>query len=347
MPNVGKSTIFNALVKAKKAAAENYPFCTIDPNVGVVEVPDPRLDKIAELEKSEKITPAAIQFVDIAGLVAGAHKGEGLGNQFLSHIREVDAIALVLRYFLDPNVIHVAGKIDPEEDYKIILIELIMADLQTLSKKIAAEEGLTKSGDKESAKKLEIYKKIEAALNQEKPAKEVVDALDKPERDLIRDLQLLTAKPIIPVANISDDMIGKEILLFGKPIIAISAKTETELAELSGDEQKEFIASIGLTESGFDKLIREGYKILGLITFLTGGPKEARAWTVRAGAKAPEAAGKIHTDFEKKFIAADVIAYDDFVKCGNWVKAREVGLVRLEGKEYIFRDGDVVIFRHG
>jgi len=347
LPNVGKSTIFNALIKAKKAAAENYPFCTIDPNIGVVEVPDPRLLRVAELERSEKITPAAIQFVDIAGLVAGAHKGEGLGNQFLAHIREVDAIVLVLRYFRDPDIIHVAGKVDPEEDYKTIMIELCMADLQTLGKRIAAEESNIKSGVREATKKLEIYKKLETGLSHESPAKEIIDSLDKNEKDLIKDLNLLTAKPIIPVANISDDQIGQEITLFGKPIIAISAKTESELADLSPDEQKEYLASLGLSESGFDKLIREGYKTLGLITFLTGGPKEARAWTVRFGAKAPEAAGKIHTDFEKKFIACDVISFNDFSRSGGWQKAREQGLVRLEGKDYEIRDGDVIIFKHG
>ncbi|PIT97127.1 redox-regulated ATPase YchF [Candidatus Berkelbacteria bacterium CG10_big_fil_rev_8_21_14_0_10_41_12] len=356
LPNVGKSTLFNALVKGNLAEASNYAFTTIDPNVGVVEVPDERLAELAEIEKSGKIVPATVKFVDIAGLIRGAHKGEGLGNQFLSHIREVDAIAMVVRDFRDDKIVHVENKIDPKSDIETVLTELALADLGSIEKKKSEIEKLARSGDKKSKKILEAIEKILQALESGKPASTA--NLSEEEKDLIREFNLLTIKPIIYVFNVDEsncsenpadlveeyelaDFVGKD------QTIVISAKIESELANLSDDERKEFLRDFGLDESGLERLIKLSYKTLGLITFLTAGEMEARAWTAERGAKAPEAAGKIHGDFEKRFIKAEVVGYDDFVKFDGWNSAKEAGKVRIEGKDYVVKDGDVVYFRHG
>jgi hypothetical protein len=328
LPNAGKSTLFNALLKRQMAYVANYPFATIEPNIGVVPVPDERLQKLAEVTKEEEkldtlppIKPATVEFVDIAGLVKGASEGQGLGNKFLSHIREVNIICHVIRYFTDPNIVHVSGSVDPKRDKEIIETELILADLQTLEKQKGEFEELTK------------------ALNSGKMAKDVVT-----DRASVRDLQLLTMKPVMVVANVSEDQ-----LLQGESLkaLAICAETESQLAGLSEDEQKEYLKSLGLEASGLDRLINKAYEMLGLISFLTTGVIESRAWTVERGTKAPQAAGVIHTDFEKKFIKADVIPFDDFVAIGGWKKAREEGKVRSEGKEYVIKDGDVIEFKIG
>lgn len=325
LPNAGKSTLFNALLKRQMAYVANYPFATIEPNIGIVPVPDERLKKLAEITKEEEkmdalppVKPATVEFVDIAGLVKGASEGQGLGNKFLSHIREVNIICHVVRYFTDPNIVHVAGSVDPKRDKEIIETELILADLQTLEKQ---------KGNFEELKK---------ALNKGKMAKDVVA-----DKDSVRDLQLLTMKPVMEVANVSEDQLGKVEGL------TICAETEAQLAGLSEDEQKEYLKSLGLTSSGLDRLIHKAYEMLGLISFLTTGVIESRAWTIERGTKAPQAAGVIHTDFEKKFIKADVIPFDDFVAARGWKKAREVGKVRSEGKEYVMQDGDVVEFKVG
>lgn len=322
LANVGKSTLFNALLKKQVAYAANYPFATIEPNVGIVPVPDLRLARLAEVTKNEEkmdalppVKPATVEFVDIAGLVKGASQGQGLGNKFLSHIREVDIICHLVRYFPNPDIIHVAGSVDPARDKEIIETELILADLQTLEKQ-----------------KDPKYAEIKKALNEGKLARDVVTDCD---------LQLLTMKPVLEVANISEDQIKNA------PGLAICAETESQLAGLPENEQKEYLKSLGLEKSGLDRLIQEAYTMLGLISFLTTGVIESRAWTIRAGTKAPAAAGVIHTDFEKKFIKADVISYDDFVANGGWKKSREEGKVRSEGKEYVMRDGDVVEFKVG
>lgn len=352
LPNVGKSTLFNALTR-KKAEASNYPFCTIDPNVGIVEVPDERLDQLAKVSNSAQIIPTAIEFVDIAGLVKGAHKGEGLGNQFLSHIRQVDAICEVIRIFENPNIIHVEGKINPKSDFETIKLELIFADLQTIDKRL---EKLNKEvrgkAEKDLIKLKELIEKIKPDLESGKTAFEL--SLDEDEKQLIKQLNLLTIKPIIYALNVSEDdlkqakeeVIKKYNLNFNpENAILVSAKIESELVDLSDQEIKEYLKSIGVEKSSLDQLISAGYKILNLITFFTSGEKETRAWTVRNGAKAPEAAGRIHTDFEKGFIKAEVINWKDLVEAGGEVKAKEKGLMHLEGKEYVMRDGDTCLFR--
>ena len=332
LPNVGKSTLFKALTK-KQVDASNYPFCTIDPNVGVVAVPDERLDKIFQTTKSEEKIPTTIEFVDIAGLVKNAHKGEGLGNQFLAHIREVDAIVEVLRNFEDKNVTHVEGDINPERDKDIIHLELVMADLQTVEKRLKNLSKESKSGDKEAIKKLEILEKLKKLLEDGKLASEC--NLSDEEKLLIRDLSLLTLKPIIYVENVTDANNQNE------KIICIDAKKESELAELSDEELKE----LGVKRTGLDKLIKASYDILKLITYFTSGEKETRAWTVKTGTKAPQAASVIHTDFEKGFIRAEVCNWKDYVEVGGELKAKEKGLMKLEGKDYEVKDGDVIYFR--
>ena len=352
LPNVGKSTLFRALTK-KAVPAENFPFCTIDPNVGVVAVPDERLQKLAEISKPEKIIPTAIEFVDIAGLVKNAHKGEGLGNQFLARIREVDAIAHVVRDFKDENVIHIENRIDPEADEQTINLELVMADLSTIEKKIKEAQSAAKGHDKQAELALSVYQKIKAKLNVGAPAREVI--LSEEEKAATRDTQLLTAKPILTVLNIAEKDIGHEEDASQRlhpevgrvglwPKIIVSAKIESELSELPDDEARAMLKELGLSQSGLDKLIVASYKLLDLITFLTSGPKETRAWTVKRGAKAPQAAGVIHTDFEKGFIRAEIISYQDFIDCNGEAGAREKGKLRTEGKDYEMKDGDVCHF---
>jgi len=350
LPNVGKSTIFNALNETAQAESSNYPFCTIEPNVGIVEVPDERLDKLAEIEKSGKIVPAAIKFVDIAGLVKGASKGEGLGNKFLSHIKEVDAIAMVVRCFEDENITHVAGKIDPMEDIKIIELELILADLEQAEKAVARAEKDIKSSDKEAVKRLDVLKKIKEGLEEETPIRSI--GLSGEELDLIKDIQLITKKPIFYIANISEKQIGKVPVEMGmlEDSIMICAKTESDLKQLSSDERREYLESLGVEkiyESPLQQVIKRGYSVLTLISFLTAGPMEARAWTIKKGMRAPQAAGVIHGDFEKKFIAMETVSYEKFLEAGGWLRAREKGFVRMEGKGYEVKDGDVVVFKHG
>lgn len=335
LPNVGKSTLFNALTK-KQVEASNYPFCTIDPNVGVVKVPDERLDKIAEVSRPAKILPTAIEFVDIAGLVSGAHKGEGLGNQFLSRIREVDAICEVVRSFKDDNVVHVHGRIDPESDKQTIDLELVMADLQSIVKqsdKVAKE---AKGGDKEAVKKRDLLEKIKIHLDNGRPAREL--ELGQDEKDLVKSFNLLTIKPIIYVINGVSG--GEEV----KDGIFLNVKQEEEIARLSDEEQKEYIKELGLEQSGLDKLIKASYELLGLITFFTTGTDETRAWTVVRGAKAPQAAGAIHTDFEKGFIRTEVMNWEKFIAAGSEQAAKEKGLMRTEGKDYVVQDGDICHF---
>lgn len=345
LPNVGKSTLFNALTK-QSVLAENYPFATIDPNIGVVVVPDARLDALAKIEKSEKIIPTAIEFVDIAGLVSGAHKGEGLGNKFLSHIREVDAIAEVVRFFEDENIHHVDGSIDGRRDIETIKTELILADLETIKKSLNRLESDAKSGDKDIIAKMELVKRLASNLESEKMANEV--EMSKEEKENIADLHLLTLKPFLYVGNVHSSKGSPRKR--GEPlasvdIVKVDIKLEAELAGLSDDEKKEYLESEEISESGLDLLISKAYETLELITFFTAGPKEAHAWTVRQGSSAPQAAGKIHTDFERGFIKADVIDWKKLVEAGSWALAREKGLVRTEGKEYVMQDGDTVIFK--
>ncbi|MFA5029126.1 MAG: redox-regulated ATPase YchF [Patescibacteria group bacterium] len=337
LPNVGKSTLFKALTK-KQVDAANYPFCTIDPNVGVVAVPDERLDQLARVSHSAKIVPTTIEFVDIAGLVKGAHKGEGLGNQFLANIRNVDAIAQVIREFKDENVIHVNGKVDPKDDQETINLELIFADLQTVEKRIAKNQK-DLHGNVKEAKILEpILEKLKTGLENGQPARDLIT--DPEEKILIRELCLLTMKPMIYVLNVDEDKILQET-----DFLAISAKIEAELAELPEAEAKEYLKSLSLDGSGLDKLIKKSYELLELITFITSGEMETKAWTIKRGAKAPQAAGVIHTDFEKGFIRAEIINWQDLVACGGEAAAREKGLIRLEGKDYVMADGDVAHFR--
>lgn len=356
LPNVGKSTLFNALLKKAQAESSNRPFTTIEPNIGVVDVPDERLAKLTELVKPEKTVPATVKFVDIAGLVSGAHKGEGLGNQFLAHIRETDALALVVRCFEDADVTHVAGKIRPLDDLRTILLELILADSETLTKLLNAERKAAKS-DKESAERVELLERIEQAFSNERPARRVEFSDD--ERKILGAVPLITLKPILIVANVDESDVAtpsrnvryQEAERYaeeqGAAIIAVSAKIEAEIAALPEEEQADFLKSVGLTAPNLDRVIRKGYDILGLQTFYTAGPKEARAWTVHQGASAPQAAGAIHTDFQEKFIRADVIAYDDFVSLGSERAAADAGKQRSEGKEYIVADGDVLLIKHG
>ena len=356
LPNVGKSTLFNALTQAGAQSA-NYPFCTIEPNVGVVSVPDKRMDYLAQLYSPEKFTPATIEFVDIAGLVRGASKGEGLGNKFLSHIREVDAIIEVVRCFEDDNITHVDGSIDPLRDVETINFELIFADMDTVSKHMARSQKMMKSGDKKYALESAVLERLTAHLEAGSPASSM--EMTEEEREVVKDLFLLTDKPVIYVANIAEEDIGKDISeiplaarlneyahKYGSEVLTISAKVEEDLSEMEPEERQMFIEEFGLEDTGLSRLIKRSYALLGLISFLTAGPKEVRAWTIRKGTKAPQAAGKIHTDFERGFIKAEVIAFDDLKALGgDMQKAKEKGLVRQEGKEYIMKDGDVVIFK--
>ena len=355
LPNVGKSTLFNSLTKAGAESA-NYPFCTIDPNVGVVSVPDPRLKQLAALYDSEKITPAVIEFVDIAGLVKGASKGEGLGNQFLSNIREVDAIVHVVRCFEDTNVIHVDGSVDPLRDIETIDLELIFSDIEVLDRRIS-KTARSAMNDKSLAKELETLKALKAHLEDGKLARSY-EAADEDEAAFIASLTLLTAKPVIFAANVSEDDVADDgnsnehvaaVRKFASEnnseVFVICAQIEQEIAELEDDEKKMFLEDLGLSESGLDKLIAASYRILGLISYLTAGVTETRAWTIKVGTKAPQAAGKIHSDFERGFIRAEVVNYQDLLDCGSYNGAKEKGLVRLEGKDYVVKDGDVVLFR--
>ena len=353
LPNVGKSTLFNALTNAGAESA-NYPFCTIDPNVGVVTVPDKRLEKLRDMYNPEKFTPAVIEFVDIAGLVKGASKGEGLGNKFLSNIREVDAIVHVVRCFVNDDIIHVEGNIDPMRDVETIDIELILSDLEIVERAIDRTTKAARA-DKKLLEKLDVLQRVKACLEAGKSVRSL--GLDEEETSMIEESRLLTNKPIIYVANISEDEVGGDYVnnegykklkahadSEGSEIIAVSAQIEAELAELEGEEKVDFLESLGIDESGLDKLIKSGYSLLGLISFLTAGPKEVRAWTIKKGTKAPGAAGKIHSDFERGFIRAEVVAFEDLVREGDRSKVKEKGLLRSEGKEYVMHDGDVVEF---
>ena len=354
LPNVGKSTLFNAITKAGAEAA-NYPFCTIEPNVGVVDVPDDRLAVLAEMFGSKRILPAAMRFVDIAGLVAGASKGEGLGNKFLSHIRQVDAIAQVIRCFDDPNITHVAGSVDPVRDIEIINTELCLADLESVDKRLQRIAKLAKSGDKDARVEAPILEKVSAALGDAIPVR--AQGLTDDELEILKDLTLLTAKKSLYVANVGEDEVsdysGNEFVKQvedyaakeGSGVVVVSARIESEIAELSDEEATAFLADLGLEESGLTKLIKASYSLLGLINYFTAGEMEARAWTIVEGTKAPQAAGKIHSDIEKGFIRAEIVSFDDLEACGSQNAAKEKGLVRLEGKDYIMKDGDVTHFR--
>jgi GTP-binding protein YchF len=352
LPNVGKSTIFNALTSAGAESA-NYPFCTIDPNVGIVQVPDPRMDQLSAIVKPQKIQPTTIEFVDIAGLVKGASAGEGLGNQFLGHIRSTDAIVHVVRCFDDDNVVHVSGRVSPADDIEVINTELALADLDTVEKKIQRAEKMARSGDKKSKDEVEFYQRVRGLLEQVKKLHGVTENED--ERLWLRDMHLLTDKPVLYVANVAeDDLAGahpnvaqvREIAASESAgVVVICGKLEAEISELDGDEKQAFLQDMGVEEPGLDRLIRNGYELLGLITYFTAGVKEVRAWTIVNGTKAPQAAGVIHTDFEKGFIRAEVIAFDDYIACNGESGSKEKGLMRLEGKEYVVKDGDVMHFR--
>ena len=354
LPNVGKSTLFNALTATVAAEAANYPFCTIEPNIGRIAVPDERLTTLAQIAKSARIVPTQIDFADIAGLVRGASKGEGLGNQFLGHIREVDAIVHVVRCFEDDNITHVAGRVDPLDDIETVDTELMLADMESLEKRA---DGLTKrarGGDKEATATLALAEKILAALRDGKPARTIAPADDEQAR-LFRALQLLTAKPVMYVCNVEEDAAADGNALSarvaeyaeaqGAAHVVVSAAIEAEVAQLADDERAEFLESLGLEETGLARVIRAAYELLGLITYFTAGPKEARAWTIRKGAKGAQAAGVIHSDFERGFIAAETIAYTDYVACNGEVGAKEAGKMRQEGRDYVVKDGDVILFR--
>ena len=353
LPNVGKSTLFNAITSAGAESA-NYPFCTIEPNVGVVSVPDERLDALRELFNSEKCVPTAIEFFDIAGLVKGASKGEGLGNKFLSHIREVDAIVHVVRCFEDENITHVEGRIDPVDDIEIINLELVLADLEVVSKRLDKVQKLVK-GDKSYQKEFELLTEIKSVLEEGKSVRTM--EFSPEDAAVVKSFNLISSKPILYVTNVSEEDVveGNEnsyvqkVMEYaseeGSEVVVISAQIEAEVSELDPEEKKEFLGDLGLSESGLDKLIKASYKLLGLMSYLTAGPKEVRAWTIKIGSKAPEAAGKIHSDMEKGFIRAEVVAFDALMEHGGYTKAKEKGLVRLEGKEYVMNDGDVVNFR--
>jgi GTP-binding protein YchF len=352
LPNVGKSTIFNALTSAGAESA-NYPFCTIDPNVGIVQVPDPRMDQLSAIVNPQKIQPTTIEFVDIAGLVKGASSGEGLGNQFLGHIRSTDAIVHVVRCFDDDNVVHVSGRVSPADDIEVINTELALADLDTIEKKIQRAEKMARSGDKKAKEEVDFYQRVKALLEQVKKLKGVAENED--ERLWMRELHLLSDKPVLYVANVAeDDLAGTHpfvvqvrqiAALEGAGVVVICGKLEAEISELDGDEKQTFLEDMGVAEAGLDRLIRSGYELLGLITYFTAGVKEVRAWTIVNGTKAPGAAGVIHSDFEKGFIRAEVIAFNDYITCNGESGAKEKGLMRLEGKEYIVKDGDVMHFR--
>lgn len=355
LPNVGKSTLFNAITQAGAESA-NYPFCTIDPNVGVVEVPDERLNKLTEIVTPQKIVPTAFEFVDIAGLVKGASKGEGLGNKFLAHIREVDAIVHVVRCFEDENITHVSGGVDPISDIETINLELILADIESIEKRLERSRKNLKSGDKKVKEEVAVLEKIKEVLYADKPVRSM--ELSGEEQLLIRDLHLLTIKPILYAANVSEDEVAEAdekspyvqkvkdyAAAEGAEVVTISAKVEAEIAELEDEEREMFLEELGLAESGLNRLIRAAYKLLGLNTYFTAGVQEVRAWTIRQGTKAPQAAGVIHSDFEKGFIRAEVVAYEDLIEAGSTAAAREKGLLRLEGKDYVVQDGDVMHFR--
>lgn len=351
LPNVGKSTLFNALTRAGIEAA-NYPFCTIDPNIGVVPVPDPRLDQLASIVHPEKVVPATVEFVDIAGLVAGASKGEGLGNQFLAHIRETQAVVHVVRCFDDDNVAHVAGRIQPLDDIETIETELALADMATVAKALDRNAKIAKAGDKEAKAKFALLEKLQAQLNEGLPVRGM--QLSDEESPLLRDLHLLTAKPVLFVANVNEsgmrhnsrlDAVRQYADSHGSQVVAVCASIEAELAELEADEQRAFLGDLGLEEPGLNRLVRAAYRLLGLMTFFTAGPKEVHAWTAPQGSTAPQAAGVIHTDFEKGFIRAEVVGFDDFVSCRGEIGAKEAGRWRLEGKDYAVQEGDIVHFR--
>ncbi|MBD3671739.1 MAG: redox-regulated ATPase YchF [Gammaproteobacteria bacterium] len=351
LPNVGKSTLFNALTKAE-IQAENYPFCTIEPNVGVVPVPDPRLDALAGIVKPQQVIPTTMEFVDIAGLVEGASKGEGLGNKFLANIRETDAIAHVVRCFVNDDVVHVAGKVDPLSDIEIINTELALADMESVEKALTKNQKVAKSGDKTAKAMVALLEKVKAELDEGKPVRGM--GLDEDERKMLYELHLLTIKPTMYIANVSDDGFRDNPLLDkvqqladseGSIVVPVCAAIEAELADMEVEDQAEFLAEMGQEEPGLHRVIRAGYKLLGLQTYFTAGVKEVRAWTVKIGATAPEAAGVIHTDFQKGFIRAEVTAYEDFIQYQGEQGAKEAGKLRLEGKEYIVQDGDVMHFR--
>ncbi|MCR8645117.1 redox-regulated ATPase YchF [Paenibacillus sp. N1-5-1-14] len=354
LPNVGKSTLFNAITQAGAESA-NYPFCTIDPNVGVVEVPDERMQKLVEIVVPKSIVPTAFEFVDIAGLVKGASKGEGLGNKFLANIREVDAIVHVVRCFVDENITHVSGKIDPIGDIETINLELILADLDSVEKRIDRSRKNMKGGNKQYATEVEVLERVKEALYNDQPARSV--ELSDDEKIVIRDMHLLTMKPVLYAANVAESEVAtaedneyvQKVRAFaaeeGAEVVPISAKVEAEIAELDDEEKVMFLEELGLEESGLNRLIKAAYKLLGLYTYFTAGVQEVRAWTIRKGTKAPQAAGVIHTDFERGFIRAEVVAYDDLIAAGSMNGAKERGQVRLEGKEYVVRDGDVMHFR--
>lgn len=354
LPNVGKSTLFNAITNAGAESA-NYPFCTIEPNVGIVDVPDERLQVLGKLYNTQKITPASIEFVDIAGLVAGASKGEGLGNKFLSHIREVDAIVHVVRCFDDEKIIHVNGSIDPIRDIEIINLELALSDLEQITKKYEKDSKLVKTGDKSLIAGVNLMEKIKVALENNLPARSV-EINSEEEIKILKNLQLLTSKPVIYVANVGESEVGKDDNKYvtlvkqfadkeNAKVISLSAKIEEELISLEAEDREMFKEELGIKESGLEKLVTAGYDLLGLMSYLTAGEKEVRAWTIKKGTKAPGAAGKIHTDFEKGFIKAEVVSYNDLIEAGSYLKAKEKGKVRIEGKEYIVQDGDVILFR--
>lgn len=354
LPNVGKSTLFNAITQAGAESA-NYPFCTIEPNVGIVTVPDERLDRLAEMYNPKKLTPAFIEFVDIAGLVKGASKGEGLGNKFLSHIREVDAIVHVVRCFEDANITHVDGSVDPIRDIETINLELIFSDVEIIDRRIDRTKKAMK-GDKTLAVELDLLERVKAALEDGKPARSL-EYTDE-EKAIMKEIALISMKPVIYAANVAEDDFAKgiennefvnRVKAFAaeenSEVMPVSAKIEEEIAQLEGEEKAMFLDELGMSESGLDRLIKASYKLLGLISYLTAGEPEVRAWTITNGTKAPQAAGKIHSDFERGFIRAEVVAYDDLMACGSMAAAKEKGLVRSEGKEYVMKDGDIVLFR--
>ena len=355
LPNVGKSTLFNAITQAGAESA-NYPFCTIEPNVGIVAVPDERLDKLAQMYNPQKVTHAVIEFVDIAGLVKGASRGEGLGNKFLSHIRQVDAIVHVVRCFDDSNIIHVEGSVDPVRDVETINLELIFADMEMVENRLDKVRKMSKSGEKKYKVEIEFLEKLYALLEEGKPARAY--ELSDDEAEFMKEIDLLTKKPILYAANVAEDdfVSGIENNEFvkrltelaeaeGAEVMPISAKIEEDISALEPEEKEEYLQELGINESGLDRLVKKSYKLLGLISYLTAGEPEVRAWTITNGMKAPQAAGKIHTDFEKGFIRAEVVAYKDLMACGSMVAAKEKGLVRSEGKEYVVTDGDIILFR--
>jgi len=352
LPNVGKSTLFNAVTQAQNAAAANYPFCTIDPNVGVVPVPDKRLKALADIVKPEKVIPTTVEFVDIAGLVAGASKGEGLGNKFLAHIRETDAIAHVVRCFVNDDIVHVAGRIDPIADIDVINTELALADLDTVERGLQRAEKASKAGDKDAIRLRDLLKRVREHLDAGRPARTL--AIDSAERPLLQELHLITMKPLMYVANVAEGgftdnpylaAVEQRAAEEGADVVPVCAAIEAEIAQLDEGDRLAFLEELGLHEPGLDRVIRAAYHLLGLLTFFTAGPKEVRAWTSHIGARAPQAAGEIHTDFEKGFIRAEVIGYEDFIACKGEQGAKEAGKMRLEGKEYVVREGDVMHFR--